>query len=184
MSAGRYSRDEALRMLASQRLVLEPQVAAHAPAMFEVLCDPALYEYENEPPSSVEWLRRRFTLLEARESGDGRQQWLNWVIRLASGDLAGYVQATVTGDGHAAIAYVLRSARWGRGLASEAVGAMIAELATRYDVHTLTAVLKRENRRSLRLLERLGFSMAPAALRAALEVEPGELLMVRHLVAR
>ena len=184
MSAGRYSRDEAMRMLASRRLTLEPQVAAHAPAMFEVLCDPALYEYENEPPPSVEWLRRRFTRLEARQSGDGRQQWLNWVIRLPSGDLAGYVQATVTGDGRAAVAYVLHSAHWGSGLAGEAVGAMIGELSARYDVHTLNAVLKRGNLRSRRLLERLGFSTAPAEAQAALEVEPDELLMVRHLVAR
>ena len=39
---------------------------------------------------------------------------------------------------------------------------MIAELAGRYRVHDLTAVLKRDNRRSLRLLERVGFSRASA----------------------
>ena len=163
----------------SGRLVLEPQVAAHAQAMFDVLGDPAIYRYENEPPSSVEWLRDRFTRLEARQAPGGGQHWLNWVIRLPSGELAGYVQATVHADGRAAIAYVLHSRYWGLGLAGEAVGAMIAELRARYDVRTLSAVLKRGNLRSLRLLERLGFSRAPAELHAALEAGPDEWLMIR-----
>jgi RimJ/RimL family protein N-acetyltransferase len=164
----------------SERLTLEPQVAAHAKVMFDVLRDPAIYQYENEPPPSVEWLRDRFSRLEARHSPDGRQHWLNWVISLPSRELIGYVQATVYADGRAAIAYVLHSRYWGRGLASEAVEAMIAELRARYDVRMLTAVLKRGNLRSMRLLERLGFSLAPAELHATLEAEPDELLMIRH----
>lgn len=164
----------------SERLTLEPQVAAHAKAMFDVLRDPAIYQYENEPPSSVEWLRGRFTKLEARQSPDGDQHWLNWVIRLSSGELIGYVQATVYADGRAAIAYILHSRYWGRGLASEAVEAMIAELRARYDVRMLSAVLKQGNLRSMRLLERLGFSRGSAELHAMLEAEPDELLMIRH----
>ncbi len=78
---------------------------------------PAIYEYENAPPASIEWLRARFTKLEARQSPDGSQQWLNWVIRLPTSELIGYVQATVHADGHAAIAYELCSQYWGRGLA-------------------------------------------------------------------
>lgn len=163
----------------SERLVLEPQVAAHAQAMFDVLSDTAIYQYENEPPSSVEWLRDRFTRLEARLSPDGDQHWLNWVIRLSSGELIGYVQATVYADSRAAIAYILHSRYWGRGLAGEAVEAMIAELRARYHVRMLSAVLKQGNLRSLRLLERLGFSRASAELHATLEAEPDELLMIR-----
>lgn len=170
-----------MKAITSGRLVLEPQMAAHAQAMFQVLSDPAIYEYENEPPPSPEWLHERFRRLEARQSRDGLQQWLNWVIRLPSGHLIGYVQATVSGDGRAAIAYVLHSAHWGQGLAGEAVEAMIAELATSYDVHNLTAVLKRENLRSQRLLERLGFTRATAELHAALGAEADELLMIRDL---
>jgi len=163
----------------SDRLVLEPQVAAHAEAMFDVLRDPAIYQYENEPPSSVEWLRDRFTRLESRQSSSGQEHWLNWVIRLPSGELIGYVQATVYADGRATIAYILHSGYWGRGLASEAVRAMIGELRARYDVRRLSAVLKRDNRRSLRLLEGLGFQRASAQLMATLEIEPDELLMIR-----
>ncbi len=172
-----------MRVIAAAGLALEPQTAAHAQEMFVVLCDPAIYEYENEPPASLEWLRARFSKLESRQSAHGREQWLNWVIRLPSGVLIGYVQATVHADRRAAIAYVLSSAWWGRGLARRAVESMIAELAGRYQVCRLTAVLKRENLRSLRLLERLGFVPAVVAQNVKHEVEPDELLMQRDLAA-
>jgi RimJ/RimL family protein N-acetyltransferase len=160
-------------------LALEPQRAEHAQEMFAVLSDPAIYEYENEPPPSVESLRERFARLESRQSPSGSEQWLNWVIRLPSSRLAGYVQATVHQDGRAAIAYVLGSEYWGRGLAQQAVQAMIREIARSCQVRTLSAVLKRDNARSLRLLERLGFSPATPEQCAALGAQEDELLMVR-----
>src|SRR3990172_10710671 len=126
-----------MRAIATGRLSLEPQVATHAEEMFGVLSDPAIYEYENEPPPSVVWLRERFTRLETRRSADGREQWLNWVLHLPSSELIGYVQATLYPDGRASIAYVLSSRFWGRGLASEAVRAMITDLSDHYQVHSL-----------------------------------------------
>ncbi len=163
-------------------LTLEPQVAAHADAMFGVLSDPAIYTYENEPPPSVEWLRERFRKLETRGSADGTEQWLNWVIRLPPSTLIGYVQATVTANGEATIAYVLSSPYWGRGLASQAVTAMIAELVAQYNVQHLFASLKQANQRSLRLLDRLGFTLASPELHAQHQVEPDELLMQHNVM--
>jgi len=156
-------------------LTLEPQVAAHAGEMFAVLSDPAIYEHENAPPRSLEWLRERFAKLESRRSADGSEQWLNWVIRLPGSELAGYVQATVRADRSSAIACELASAYWDRGLAREALEAMMAELAARHGVRSFTAVLKRGNLRSLRLLERLGFK------HASHDVEFDELSMQRDL---
>jgi [ribosomal protein S5]-alanine N-acetyltransferase len=169
----------AIERIETAELVLEPQVRAHAGEMFDVLCDPAIYEHENEPPESLEWLRARFERLESRSSPDGTQQWLNWVIRLPGSELAGYVQASVYRDAHAAIAYVLGSSHWGKGIASRAVQAMIGELRSRYGVRRLTAVLKASNARSLRLLERLGF--VPGSSQEFIEsgAEADELLMVR-----
>lgn len=66
-----------MRTLQTARLTLEPQCAAHAAAMFAVLSDPAIYEYENAPPASVDALRARYAFLEGRRSPDGSQQWLN-----------------------------------------------------------------------------------------------------------
>lgn len=167
-----------MRTLETPRLTLEPQTTAHAEAMFAVLADPAIYAHENEPPVSVDSLRARFARLEARQSPDGRQQWLNWVLRrIDDGALIGFVQATVLADGAAYIAYVIGSAHWGRGLASEAVTAMREELAAHYRVVDCLAVLKRENRRSMRLLERQGFVPGSTAALAAHPVDADEVLM-------
>ena len=189
-----------MRTLQSARLWLEPQTALHAPAMFEVLGDPAIYAYENQPPVSLEALTRRFTRLEARQSPDGSEQWLNWVLRQRSdGELIGYVQATVQADGRALVAYELASHHWGRGLGSEAVQAMLDELAGSgpvqpvqpvrpvrpvqqvRPVHQALAIFKRANHRSLALLLRLGFAEAAADDPARSALEPDERLMSRSL---
>jgi RimJ/RimL family protein N-acetyltransferase len=169
----------AMNPLQAGDLVLEPLTAAHAEAMFAVLSDPAIYEYENAPPPSADWLRTRYARLESRTSADGTEQWLNWVVRLPDGTLIGYVQATVHADASAAIAYELGSAWWGRGYARRAVGAMLEELAQRYGVRTFTAVLKRANLRSLHLLERLDFSPSARALYRRHGVEADERMMQR-----
>lgn len=172
-----------MQVIRTSRLTLEPQLAAHAEEMFRVLSDPAIYEHENEPPASIEWLRERYSKLESRCSADGTEQWLNWVIRLPSSELIGFVQATVFRSSRAAIAYELSSKFWGQGLASEAVRAMVGELVAHYRVRSLSAVLKRENLRSLRLLERLGFTLASARQHEQAQVEAGELLMLREAQA-
>jgi RimJ/RimL family protein N-acetyltransferase len=101
------------------------------------------------------------------------------VIRLPTGSAVGFVQATVDGSGRAAIAYVLGSAHWGRGLGRLAVEMMIEELVARHAVERLFALLKRDNLRSLRLLEGLGFSPATSAQRLAQDVAADELMMLR-----
>jgi RimJ/RimL family protein N-acetyltransferase len=172
-----------MRTLRTGDLTLEPQIAAHAEALFPVLCDPALYEYENGPPASLEALRERFARLESRRSPDGHEHWLNWVIRLPGVGLVGFVQATVHADGRAAIAYVLGSPYWGRGLARRAVQAMLAELGQSYPVKRYSASLKRPNLRSLRLLERLGFSPATPQECERIGIDADEVLMIRDMIA-
>jgi RimJ/RimL family protein N-acetyltransferase len=58
---------------------------------------------------------------------------------------------------------------------------MISELVGYYRVRSLSSVLKRENLRSMRLLERLGFSPASPEQHVKHRVEPGELLMLREI---
>ncbi len=170
-----------MKTLFAGDLRLEPQVAAHAEAMFEVLRDPAIYEYENEPPWSVAEVRERFAALESRASPNGQEQWLNWVVRLPSGELAGYVQATVYPTGRAAVAYEFASEFWGRGYATRSLEAMFEELEQRYGVVLLSAVLKQANFRSLRLLQRLGFTLASPEEHERREVERDEHLMQRPM---
>jgi [ribosomal protein S5]-alanine N-acetyltransferase len=168
-----------MKPLRTARLLLEPQTAVHAEEMFAVLSDPAIYAHENAPPPSLQWLRERYQRLESRCSPDGREQWLNWVVRNAGGKAIGYVQATVHPhpQGHARVAYEFASAHWGQGLASEAVQAMLGELQASYGVNRLTAVLKRSNQRSMRLLLRLGFALATPQQQREAEIEADECLM-------
>lgn len=168
-----------MRTLAASCCTLEPLLAAHAPAMFEVLSDPAIYEFENQPPPSLEWLAHRYMLLESRGSGDGTERWLNWVVRLPGGDLAGYVQATVLPSGVSYVAYELNSRHWRQGIARSATQAMLEELRAHYGVHLFVAVLKASNFRSLALLRHLGFGAASPEQVALYGDEPDEIVMVR-----
>ena len=166
-----------MRTIESGTLTLEPQVEAHAEEMFAVLCDPAIYTWENEPPPSLEWLRERYRRLESRCSADGAEQWLNWVVRIPPRMPIGYVQATVRADGSAAIAYEFASTYWGRGLAQGAARAMMRELAQSYGVTRFVAIAKQVNLRSARLLERLGFAPARPQTYAEWSAGPDEIVM-------
>jgi [ribosomal protein S5]-alanine N-acetyltransferase len=168
-----------LRTLVTSRCTLEPLVAAHAHDMFTVLSDPAIYEFENEPPISEEWLTRRYERLEQRRSPDGQETWLNWVVRLPDGELAGGVQATVLPSGAACVAYELGSLFWRQGIGSSAVTAMLAELHSEYGVNTFVAALKSANVRSLGLLRGLGFSLVHEQHVAELRRESDELVMIK-----
>lgn len=148
-----------MRALAADGLTLEPQVAAHAAALFPILRDPSLYVFtDDKEPVSEDWLRERFARLESRQSPDGSQRWLNWLVRNAHGEAVGYVQATVIGR-DAEIAYVLGRQYWQRGYGFAACRAVMTELSEAYEVTRITATLDRDNLASLALLRKLGLGL-------------------------
>lgn len=163
-----------MNTLTGTRCILEPQVEAHAPEMFEVLCDPAIYEFEGVPPPSVERLAAGFRRKESRVSPNGTEQWLNWVVRLPGVGLAGYVQATLYPSGAAYVGYEFASKHWRQGIGSAAVALMLEELKINYRVHTFVAVLKTANFRSLGLLCKLGFGPGSPEDAVLYEAEPDE----------
>jgi [ribosomal protein S5]-alanine N-acetyltransferase len=150
-----------MRTLSTSLCTLEPQVVAHAPEMFVVLGDPAIYEFEGEPPPSLELLVNGFRRRENRTSPDGTERWLNWVVRKTGGELTGYVQASVLTSGCSYVGYEFSSKFWRQGLASSAITAVLEELRSNYGVHTFVAVLKTANYRSMGLLQKLGFTPCP-----------------------
>lgn len=147
-----------MQTIITPTLTLEPLQASHAEEMFEVLSDAAIYRYlDYEAPASADHLRTVYQRLEARQSPDGQQVWLNWVIRPLNRALVGYVQATVTADQSAYVAYVLGSSHWGHGYAHRALQAMLEHVTSAYSVQRFLATVEADNQRSIRLLERLGF---------------------------
>jgi RimJ/RimL family protein N-acetyltransferase len=147
------------RGIHTARLRLEPLHAGHAAELWPVLSDPRLYAHvPQDPPASVEWLARRYTLLESRLSPEGDELWLNWVLRQRErGGCIGSVQVTVYGDASAYFAYELGSAFWGQGLACEACAAVLQVLQADFGVRRVVAEVDTLNGASIRLLERLGF---------------------------
>ena len=144
-------------------LVLEPLVAGHAEAMFEVLADPDLYTYlDYPPPPSVAHLRRVYADLERRASPDGAELWLNWVMVPQGLGPVGFVQATVSGA-DAWVAYVLSREHRGRGYALRATRAVMEHLRSTCLVTRFFASVEVENARSVHLLLRLGFRVASEA---------------------
>jgi [ribosomal protein S5]-alanine N-acetyltransferase len=149
-----------VRTIAGEGVTLEPQLASHAAELYAVIRDPSLYEFiDDKEPASEAALRERLLRLESRRSPDGTEHWLNWVVRNSSGELVGYVQATVTPDHSAEIAYVLGRDHWRKGYAYAACASMIAELRSGYGVTRLTATLDPANAASLALLRKLGLGL-------------------------
>ena len=174
----------AMRRSRPTGLVLEPLTAAHAEAMFALLSEPrsiATSTRRRRPtsrtcaPGTPGW--------RPATSADGRQHWLNWVVRLPGQPPLGYVQATVLDNGSAWVAYLLGSAHQGRGHATRATAAMLAHLESEYGATRLLANVEAENLPSIRLLQRLGFRAATAEEAARHEPTASERIFVRDRLA-
>ena len=148
--------------LRTARLDLTPILREHAPLLFAALSDPALHEHTGgAPPATVDALARRFTAWEARQSPDGSERWLNWMVReRLSGDAVGYVQATVV-ESRADLAWVI-GVRWQRrGYATEAGRAVFAWLASQ-GITTVRACIKPAHAASQGVAARLGLRRTEA----------------------
>jgi RimJ/RimL family protein N-acetyltransferase len=155
---------------------------AHAEELFPVLAEAALYQFlDEEPPESVAALRQKLARSESRKSPDGSEHWLNWVVRDGSRRVAGYVQATVAENLETNVAYVIGSAFWGRGVATEAVAQMLRIVATEFGVKRFIVVSERKNIKSIRLAERLGFVEVPPAQATRTVVAATDILMQKVL---
>jgi len=148
-----------LSTLHTVRLRLEPLEERHAAALFDGLRDGALSEWTGEhAPATLESLAARYRALEARTSPDGREAWLNWALwSVPDAAYVGLVQATVHSDHTANVGYVLFRDAWSRGYALEASAALIDSLSLEWGVRVIWATVDVDHRRSIALLEDLGF---------------------------
>ena len=155
--------------ISTPRLELEILEIEHASLLFEGLCDEQLYQFiDASQPESVDALRSRYQRLIARRSPDGSEAWLNWAVLIrAEHQYAGYVQATISTDQSAEIAYVLFRNHWGCGYGREAVMAMMRHLKQAYDVKSFRAHVDTRNGRSIALLESLGFQKTSCRIGAS-----------------
>jgi len=147
--------------LFTKRLVLEPLVKDHAQKMWDGFKDPNLYEFvPQEAPASVVELETRFGKLEGRNSPDGTELWLNWACRLiASTTYAGLIEITIKKEPSGSkLAYFIFSDFQKSGYAAEACNVVLEHIFKDYDVDTCAASIDCENKRSIALVSKLGFS--------------------------
>lgn len=134
--------------IVTDRLVLRSAQADDLEAMHAVLSDPRATTWWSTPP---------------HDSLDQTRAWLDGMI--ANGpdqpDFVVELDGRVIGKAGfwklPEVGYILHPDHWGRGLASEAVGAAIDHVLGTSDLETLTADVDPDNAASIRLLERLGF---------------------------
>lgn len=142
------------------RVALEPLSVEHADEMWAVLADPALYRFTGGDPPSREALAERYRA-QVAGSGQSGEQWHNWIVRRTdSKESIGFVQATVI-DGAADLAWLVGVAHQSRGLAVEAVLAMVDELVAS-GVSRVTAHIHREHSRSQRVASAIGLERTGA----------------------
>ncbi|MGH2442109.1 MAG: GNAT family N-acetyltransferase [Chloroflexota bacterium] len=145
--------------LYSKRLVLEPLRESHSGPLYESLLDVDLYRFlPQDPPVSEQTVRDRYLRLEARQSPDGSEVWLNWAMR--SPEVAGYVgtlEATVGPDRTAYVAYMVFARHQRMGFATEGLRRILRYLVAVYAVQTIAALIDTRNRASIALVQRLGF---------------------------
>jgi RimJ/RimL family protein N-acetyltransferase len=145
--------------LESDRITLEPLRVEHADELAPVLDDPALHEFIGGRPASAARLRARFTRQVAGRSPDGRELWLNWVIRLrATGAAVGTAQATVRSEAavpSADLAWVIAVGYQGQGLAKEAAG-IVAQWLHEQGVERLGARIHPGHKASMAVARSIG----------------------------
>ena len=141
--------------IAAERAVLVALRSVDADDLAGLLEEPRMREWLRA--HDVGELRDRFAGWESRRSPDGRETWLNWVVREGQdGRALGWVQATVSGDS-ANVAYAILPAERGAGTAADAVRALVRWLHDELGVTTVTAEIEDANEASARVAVAAGF---------------------------
>lgn len=150
------------------RLILRPRTPEDADALHASFADPELMKYWSGPPhETVERTRTDF----ARSVAD--PHWRAWAVTLRAGDTAiGFVAAGEKRQRNVTeIGYMLAREHWGRGIAREAVSALIDRIFAEGQ-RKVFADTDPDNVPSRGLLERLGFKLE-GYLRAEWETHLG-----------
>lgn len=146
-------------VITTARLTLEPLSVHHAEEMVPVLAGTAIYRHIGGTAPGAEELAARYAVQSVGTSPDGREAWLNWIIR-EQGAAVGFVQATV-GAGEqrptADVAWLVGEAFQGRGIATEAARAMLVWLLPRTS-GAAAASIHPENLASAGVARKLGLA--------------------------
>jgi RimJ/RimL family protein N-acetyltransferase len=142
-------------MLKTARLLLRPQEQADAPALFAILSDPRAMRFWNR--STIDRLAVVEELLRDQQHAMAEGQCCYWTLILGD-EAIGSIDLSLIQSGSAELGFMLRPDRWGLGLASEAVGAVMAYGFENLSLTRIAAAVQSENRAAARVLEKSGFA--------------------------
>jgi RimJ/RimL family protein N-acetyltransferase len=147
-----------LPTLSTERLGLRAVVEADAASLFEIFSDHEVMRYWSRPPmASMEDARALVAEIRAHWHARTLFQW--GVTPREGGALIGTCTLYGWNRAHARaeLGYALRKDRWGCGLATEAVGAVLDFAFGTMRLHRVGADTDPRNLASARVLQRLGF---------------------------
>jgi RimJ/RimL family protein N-acetyltransferase len=149
-----------LPVLETPRLRLRIPVDADVPALFAIFSDPEAMRYWTTPPMGDRTAAEAYLRDIHRHAEAGTL--FQWGIARREDDL---VIGTCTlfridrEHRRCELGYILRRDHWGRGLAHEALTAIVDHAFGALSLHRLEADIDPRNKASVRSVERLGFTL-------------------------
>ncbi len=147
-----------LPTLQTPRLALRQLSAADTADIFAIFSDPDVMRYWDHGPMTKPSDAADY--IEQIQDGLRRRELFQWgTSEKSDGRIVGTCTLLHVSHTHqrGEIGFALARAHWGRGIAMEAVSALLAFAFGELQLHRLEADVDPRNDRSLRLLERLGF---------------------------
>jgi RimJ/RimL family protein N-acetyltransferase len=145
-----------LPTLTGKRVQLRALDERDVPALFEVFSDPRVMRYWSTP--AMQHVSQAESYFNKIQDGFRSKQLFQWGIQFEN-DIVGTCTLFHIDLVHrrAEIGYALGHGFWGKGLARDAVIAVIHFAFESLDLHRIEADVDPRNARSLKLLEQLGF---------------------------
>ncbi|HWU56509.1 MAG TPA: GNAT family N-acetyltransferase [Rhizomicrobium sp.] len=143
------------QILQTPRLILRPQEETDSFALFAILSDDRTMRFWNR--STITRLAVVQELVREQQIAMADGLCCYWTLTEA-GEAIGSVDLSLIRDGSAELGFLLRPDRWGLGLASEAVGAVIAHGFDGLGLKRLAAAVQTANQAAARVLEKNGFA--------------------------
>lgn len=141
-----------------ERIILRQMTVEDAPFMVELNSDPEVIRYTGDPP--FESIRQAEDFVRAYDTYtiNGFGRWL--IEEKANGRVIGFCGLKKRESGEIDLGYRLMRAWWGKGYATEACRACIVLGRDFYGMKTLIAECRVENTASVRVIEKLGFTLS------------------------
>lgn len=145
-------------VLETERLVLRRLAIQDADELYKIRSSKELMQHIARPVASC--IEDVYRLIEQIDSGTEQNQTINWAITIKGVDkligTIGFVRIEKE-NYRAEVGYILAKEYHGKGLALEALQHVVAYGFNQMQLHSITAFVDVQNKRSSELLKKVGF---------------------------